>query len=138
MDFESVVMYRLAAEGLFLSPQFSIRDDSGGEWCCPDFVALDFGKRQVQVVEVTTASDVANLIEKIKKREQQWFQKLRSQLLRRGVIQDSWSFIVRAFVRQQHVKAIVSNVDGAEDVVVEAIEKVTFAWEWPWDQFPKV
>lgn len=97
-----------------------------------------FWKTPVQVVEVTTASNIATLIEKIKKREQQWFQKLRPQLLRRGVIQDSWSFIVRAFVRQQNVEAIVRNVDGAEDVVVEPIEKVTFSWEWPWDQFSKV
>jgi len=70
MDFEAVVMHYLAAQGLFLSPQFIIRDGAG-EWSCPDFVALDFSRHQVQVVEVTTAYDVSGLIKKIQDKEKQ-------------------------------------------------------------------
>jgi hypothetical protein len=64
MDFEAVLMHYLAAKGLFLSPQLSIRDGAG-EWSCPDFVALDFLNREIQVVEITTAYDVKGLMEKL-------------------------------------------------------------------------
>jgi hypothetical protein len=137
MDFESVVMYYLAAQGLFLSPQFSIRGASGGEWSCPDFVALDFSKHEVQVVEVTVASNVSGLLEKIQDRERQWFQYLRQQLVQRGVIDGSWKLIVRAFVRQDQLEKVRSKFLNAEDVKVEPIEQVTFSWKWPWHEWTK-
>lgn len=62
-NFESLVMSYLASQGLFLSPQFSIKDGDE-EWSCPDFVALDFRKREIQVVEVTTSYNVKGLIQK--------------------------------------------------------------------------
>ena len=137
MDFEAVVMHYLAAEGLFLSPQFSVRDDSGGEWSCPDLVALDFSKHQVQVVEMTTASNVSALVEKIRQRENQWFRHLRQQLVTRRAIDGSWSIVVRAFVREENVENVRRVFNGAKDVIVEPIESVTFSWKWPWDRFPK-
>jgi hypothetical protein len=136
MDFESVVMYYLAAEGLFLSPQFSVKDSSGGEWSCPDFVALDFSKREVQVVEVTTAATVSGIVEKLEKREDQWFRHLRPQLARRGVVDESWKYLVRVFVRESNVEMIRQKLSDAEDVVVEPIEKIAFSWKWPWGKFP--
>lgn len=44
MNFESAVMYYLANQGLFLSPQFSVSSEDGSEWSCPDFVGLDLSK----------------------------------------------------------------------------------------------
>lgn len=136
MDFEAIVMYYLAAEGLFLSPQFSIRNGAG-EWSCPDFVALDFPKHQVQVVEVTSAHDVSGLVKKIKDRDKQWFQRLRPQLVQRGAIDDSWRFILRAFVRKDRVEVVQSKFRDAQDVIIESIEDIAFPWKWPWDQWSK-
>ncbi|MFH0823590.1 MAG: hypothetical protein V2B18_12620 [Pseudomonadota bacterium] len=136
MDFEAVVMHYPAAEGLFLSPQFSVKA-SGKEWSCPDLVALDFSKPQVQVVEVTTAADISGLLGKIAARENQWFNHLRPQLQNRGVIDDSWNFTMRAFVREDCLDKVLRKFHDAEDVRVEAIEHVAFPWRWPWSKFPK-
>ncbi|RPI99391.1 MAG: hypothetical protein EHM36_16065 [Deltaproteobacteria bacterium] len=136
MDFENIVMYYLAAQGLFLSPKFPIKD-GGGEWSCPDFVALDFNNHQVQVIEVTTAYDVSGLIAKIQDRNKQWFERLQIQLLKRGVIDTSWKFIVRVFVRKDREDTIRAKFQYEDDVSIEIIEKIAFSWKWPWDEWSK-
>jgi|GEM_PF-1111551 len=136
MDFEAVVMHYLAAKGLFLSPQFSIRD-SAGERSCPDFVALDFLNREIQVVEVTTAYEVKGLIEKLENREEQWFKRLRPQLIRMGVTDDSWKCVVCAYVRKERRDYIERKIQGANDVRVTAVEDIAFSWNWPWNSWAK-
>jgi len=135
MDFEPVVMHYLAAQGLFLSPQFSIPNATVREWSCPDFVALDFIKKQAQVVEVTIADNVRNLVAKIQNRENQWFQPLKSHLLERKVIDPRWCFVVRAFVRGDRFDYVHARFKDDKDVIIERIEDVTFSWKWPWKEW---
>lgn len=70
MYFEALVMNYLTGQDLFLSPQFSIRD-GGREWNCPNFVSLNFRRREIQIVGVTIAYNIIGLIEKIQNREEQ-------------------------------------------------------------------
>jgi len=134
MDFESLVMYFLASEGYFLSPQFSI-GVGRSDWSCPDFVALDFTKKRVVVVEVTTAYDVSSLVEKIYNRDQQWFQRLRQILLSRKVVTPEWSFAVRAFVRADRLEYTRAKFTDIPDVTITDIESIAFSWKWPWDDW---
>lgn len=134
MNFESLVMQYLASQGLFLSPQFSIRDN-GQEWSCPDFVALDFRKQEIQVVEVTAASNISDLIKKIQNREEQWFRRLKPQLVALDIPVAEWQNIVRVFVRQDCYDHIKSKVENMPDVIVEVIEDIAFSWKWPWKQW---
>jgi hypothetical protein len=79
--YEEAVMWYVASGGQrFICPQFSIPNDSGGEWSCPDFVALDFQAKSIYVVEVTTDSTGDNLVKKVRNRESQWFSKLKAYL----------------------------------------------------------
>lgn len=133
MDCELTVMHYLAAQGLFLSPQFSIRD-GGGEWSCPDFVALDFLAKEIQVVEVTSAWEVSALIGKIQRREEQWYKKLRQQLAADGVQLNGWGCVVRAFVRHERCEYLRKKLGNPSDVRIEAIEGIAFPWRWEWDQ----
>ncbi len=134
MDFESLVMYYLASEGLFLSPQFLI-GVGRSDWSCPDFVALDFTKQKVLVVEVTTAYNVSSLIEKIHNRDQQWFQRLRPLLLSRKVVTTEWSFAVRAFVRADRLEYTKAAFSDSPDITITDIESIAFSWKWPWDDW---
>lgn len=134
MDFESLVMNYLTAQGLFLSPQFSVRDGDG-EWSCPDFVALDFRVHEIQVVEVTTAYKVAGLVKKIQNREEQWFRRLRPQLVALGIPVSGWRNVVRIFVRRDRCDYMNSKFASAADVKVEVLEDIAFAWRWPWDEW---
>jgi GAF domain-containing protein len=46
--YEQAVMWYVVSSGQrFICPQFSIPSDTGGEWSCPDFVALDFQAKTV-------------------------------------------------------------------------------------------
>ena len=135
MDFEALVMQYLASQGLFLSPQFSVTGTDGKEWSCPDFVALDFAKRQVQIVEVTTAWDVSNLVKKVGNRDTQWFSLIRAQLLRRKIIDESWSLVVRVFVRKDRSSELTRHFGDARDVSVECLEDIAFSWKWPWNEW---
>lgn len=134
MDFEALVMHYLAAQGLFLMPQFAV-SDGGGEWSCPDFVALDFRAHEVQVVEVTTAYDVSGLVEKIQNRETQWFQRLTPQLIALGIPVSDWNNIVRVFVRKDRHGSINAKVSNSRDVRIETLEDIAFPWKWPWGQW---
>jgi hypothetical protein len=129
MDFELLVMNYLATQGLFLSPQFSIDN----EWSCPDFVALDFLKHEIHVVEVTTAWNITNLISKIQNREVQWFDKLKPQLIELGLPVKNWQNIVRVFVRQDRYDFIKSKFEKMSDVKIEKLEDIAFPWNWSWD-----
>lgn len=133
MNVEPIIMHYLtASERLFVSPQFVIRGPDGKEWSCPDFVALDFAGHQVQIVEVTTASDISGLVEKVRLRQTQWIQFLKPELVQRGAIDDSWEFAVRVFVRGDNVPIFTRKLGQADDVRVQAIEEVAFSWKWPW------
>jgi hypothetical protein len=50
-----VLRYLVRDPYVFVSSQYSIKDGAGREWSCPDFVALDFRRRLVSIVEVNTA-----------------------------------------------------------------------------------
>lgn len=134
MDFEALVMHYLTAQGLFLAPQFSV-SDSGGEWSCPDFVALDFRAHEVQVVEVTAAYDVGGLIEKIQDPETQWFRRLIPQLIALGIPVSGWNNIVRVFVRKDRHESIKAKVSNSREVRIGSLEDIAFPWRWPWDQW---
>jgi hypothetical protein len=132
MDFETTVLYYLARKGLFLSPQYPILAD-GSEWSCPDFVGLDFVKKEVSVVEVTTAYQVGELLQKVNDRENYWFQRLREQLRRDKVVDNSWQYMVRVFLRQERIDYFKRNLAEANGVVLQALEEIAFPWAWDID-----
>ena len=71
-----IATYMTRGGKVFIAPHYSVPgDEEHSEWSCPDFVALSFekaGEPEVIIVEVTTAADPANLIRKLKQRENQW------------------------------------------------------------------
>jgi hypothetical protein len=86
---EQVIAIFLTQGGkVFIAPSYNIQPIAGSKsslWSCPDFVALDFGEREVVVVEVSTASDAGSIIKKVTDREKQWFGPLRAQFKTDGV-----------------------------------------------------
>lgn len=132
--FESLVMNYLATEGLFLSPQFSVSEENG-EWSCPDFVALNFRAREIQVIEVSTAYNIRALFEKIENREEKWFCKLIPQLLARGIPVADWTAVVRVFIRRDRHDFMRAKFGQCPDVRIEVLEDMAFRWQWPWEQW---
>jgi len=130
--YEQLVTWYLTKDRhVFVSPQYSIRGEKG-EWACPDVVALDFRRRTVIVAEVSTGWRTKALLEKVKNREAQWIEKLRTQLLSLNVIDDAWTFEVWVFVREHAVKQFEEvGVIGGTPVRVHPLEKLGNPWDWP-------
>jgi len=116
---------------VFVNPQYSIKDEKGKEWSCPDLVALNFRDRLVFVIEVSTGWKTKRLQEKVQHCDKQWIDKLRAQLLKLKVIDDSWNFEVQVFVRKHAIRAFTNIIQTGTKVRVVALETLGESWEWP-------
>jgi len=127
-DLEHLVELFLTRGGkVFVSPQFDVRYDKerleGGK--CPDFVALDFEKKEkkeVVIVEVTAASNLNTLLNDITKRQAYWFGPIMRHLLSEGIVTDEWKPRFLGFVRRDNVEAASKRFAGQEDVAFFPIE----------------
>ena len=90
---------------VFLSPQFTVAWDKeladGGS--CPDFVALDFEKRHVVIVEVTTASDIGSILDRITKRQKHWYDPVQRRLTSAGAITPEWKPRTLCLLRRDRI-----------------------------------
>ncbi len=122
---EQVIAAFLVQDGkVFISSGYNI--DNGRT--CPDFVALDFGKSEVVVVEVTTAYNIVSLLERVRNRKEQWFAPLRIQLDADQIAQ-GWDMRFLGFVRRDRLKEARNAFTGQSDVSFTTIEESTFSWE---------
>ena len=129
--FEELTMWHLTHNGkVFVCPQFSI----DGDWSVPDFVALDFEKHRVMVVEASVAASPRGLFDKVKNRDNQWFARLRERLRQRQVIDDSWAtFCVRLYIRTCAAEKLPPEISAAKDVEICQLEQIAFPWSWEWE-----
>jgi hypothetical protein len=135
--YESIVLHYLTHEGrAFVSPQFSVKGKSGRVWSTPDFVLLDFDKREVQIVEVSVDANPRKLLKKVAQRENQWIVPLKQQFATISKEFDEWPIIVRIFVRGGHVQRFKSLSTSEFPVRAEKIEDVLLRWSWPWGRKP--
>jgi hypothetical protein len=131
--YESIVLYYLTHEGkAFVSPQFSIKAPTGKEWSTPDFLVLDFARREVQVVEVSVAANVDGLVHKVEQRDKQWINFLHKHLADLGQGFEKWPIVVRVFVRGDSVGRFNALNTSETPVRAEAIEDMLLRWKWPW------
>lgn len=130
--YENLVMWYLTRnKHVFVSPQYSIMDDAGREWSCPDFVALNFKEKEVSIVEVSTAFYPDSLAKKVKDRNSQWVDKLKAQLKGYGVIDDNWKgFKVEVFIRKDALVKFKNAIGNAPDVSILILEELGAPWQW--------
>src|SRR6266436_617254 len=130
--YEIAVMHYLTRLGdAFVCPQFPTKDDKGGIWSTPDFVLLDFSKREIAIIEVSSASDVSNLRARVVDHDNRWVAKLKNQLsyLKCGIV--DWPMVVKVFVRGLN-KTKFENLKLGIPVFPEALEDVMCNWKWEW------
>lgn len=116
---------------VFISPQFHVAWDrelaDGGT--CPDFVALDFERRHVVVVEVTTASDISSVIDRITKRQRNWYDPVQRRLTLVGAITSEWNPRTLCFLRQIRVGDARKRVSES-DVTFHALEDALLEYDY--------
>lgn len=141
-DLDSIVEYFIAlfltrGGQVFIVPQYVIPSDNpNGEWACPDFVALDFSKREVIVVEVTTSSNYNNIVQLAKQRHARWYERLNKKLLSDDVIDKTWGIRLLVFVREAHITLLNNIFRDDTDVTFHSVEDSTFEYKY-WDDRKK-
>ncbi|HBK08395.1 MAG TPA: hypothetical protein DDZ81_21520 [Acetobacteraceae bacterium] len=133
-NFESRVEIYLTRVGrVFLAPQYNLnKSNSYGkkETSCPDFVALDFNRKRIVVVEVTTASNLKHLFTKIHNRRVEWYEPIRGKLA--GASPEPWKPRFLGFVRADEIERARKKFATEEDVTFFPLEKAMCDWRY-WD-----
>ena len=130
---EQIVATYLTRGGkVFIVPQYAIPAPTGnGDWACPDIVALDFGAKEVVVVEIATGSNLAPLTKRIAERETRWFDPIRAKLTSDGLTEQAgWKIRFLGFVRRASLSSAERAFAGQERVAFKAIEDATFPWDY--------
>jgi hypothetical protein len=134
---EADVAVYLTMDGqVFLAPQYNVvfESEHGEGGACADFVALDWRRKHVVIVEVTTAADLeASLIGRIRERETRWYNPVRRTLKKLSAIDDTWRVRFLGFVRAANLPRARSACGGSPDVTFHSIEDATFPWLY-WDE----
>ena len=103
---------------VFLSSQFdavwNVEHGDGGS--SPDIVALDFGMKEIVIVEVTTASSISNLLAKVEDRQTRWYAPIRRSFGKMQYFPQDWTMRFLGFVRKNAVEGATRRFSGQDDV----------------------
>ncbi len=135
-DHEAVIATFLTIDGqVFLAPQYNIAFEpeyqDGG--ACPDFVVLDWRRKHVVIVEVTSSKNLKRLIERVQERDTRWYKPMRRKLANLSIIDDTWRIRFLGFVRNDNLERAQVVFKDDLDVTFYQIEKASFPWDY-WDQ----
>ena len=130
---ESLVELYLTRGGkVFVSPQYDIAYDKEAQegGACPDILALDMEKREVVVVEVSSASDLKKLFDRVEQRMTRWFFPIQRRLERDRVIDAEWKIRFLGFVRETMVDKAKAKFAYEADVCFFPLEKAAFSFAY--------
>lgn len=127
---EAVLAYISATPGRFIKHQYDLKYKDGVGGSCPDFVVIDYIKKTIYVVEVTTASNAATIISRIRERETRWFIPLKIEMSQWSVSFTEWRYRVTLFVRDSLVDKIKN--EEMSDVFAIPFDEKIFPWKWTW------
>jgi hypothetical protein len=117
---------------VFISPQYDVAYSKeqldGG--ACPDFVALDMTNREVVIVEVTTASNLRALFDRVKARETRWFNPIVRRLIEDDVVTLNWKKRFLGFVREEAAAAANAEFATDSDVYFVGLERAAFSFAY--------
>jgi len=132
--FEELVMNYLTKfdDFIFIHHQYPIKVGShSNNWIWPDFVVLNFKKKRVGVVEVSTAFNIDNLVKKVNDRDKNYITKIKEQLKLYNVINDSWEdFTVEVFIRADRKRDFLKKLNDRNGVNVTELEEVVSPWKY--------
>ena len=129
---EAVLEYISAAPGRFVKPQYDLKYKDGVGGSCPDFVVIDYIKKTIYVVEVTTASNASTIISRIRERETRWFIPLKIEMSQWSESFTEWKYRVTLFVRDSLINK--KDIEAMNDVFVIYLDKIMLPWKWNWNE----
>jgi hypothetical protein len=128
---EAVLEYVTHKGDVFVCPQY---EAPGGK---PDFVALNFTKHQVEVIEVKGAYNLAGLRRKLQ--QTAWVDAVVKELKETKAIDGNWKLVLRAFVAAAYKKQLEGK-KYPHETEVETVDRVfecLLDWRKWEDRVPK-
>ena len=127
--------YLTICGSVFIAPQYALAfnkdHEDGGS--CPDFVALDFSRRQIVVVEVNGGSSVKDFAARVEARETRWFRPLLRHFEEKKFAVSNWEIRFLGFVRKANVAKLQKMFLNDDGITFFAIEDATFSHIY-WDE----
>lgn len=130
---EAVLDYITGDRNRFISPQFHVPYEmkQGGSY--PDFLVIDYGKKTIYVVEVTSSSNISALISRVEQRESRWLEPIKRHLSGINKEFESWPYRVTIFVREENLELANKKMMSYKNVSVRTIESASFPYKWQWN-----
>lgn len=116
----------------YIASQVEIAFDGKHGGACPDYVALDFRRRHVIVIEETEAWNTRPLCERIHNRNTRWFKPLAAFMLEKSIVTSDWGMRFLGVVRPDRIEAFKNTFPSDGDVAFVSIEECLFSWKY-WD-----
>src|ERR1700730_9838667 len=127
-----VELYRTRGGKVIASHQYDIACDNeardGGS--CQEIVKLDMERKEVVIVEMTSAPDLRGLFDEITERQKHWFTPIRRSLESDRLIDSSWKIRFLGVVRETLVDSANAKFAGATDVHFFALERSAFSFAY--------
>lgn len=138
MEHAEAVTHYLTANGrAFLCPQFSCdysqAASQGGS--CPDYLVLDLFTPELVVVEVSTAYNLNNLVQRVLDRKTRWYPPIMEHLKGSPLSNLVGNIRFLGLVRSERLQWIRGRVAGS-DVHFESLEATALSFSW-WDKRQK-
>jgi hypothetical protein len=127
---DAIVSYLTIDGQVFIAPQFEIQGETDDGRSCPDFVVLDFRRREILIVEVTDAANWQPLASRIADRTRRWFNPARRRLEQGRIVDSSWSgprFL--GFVREAAIPGLEARFLKDDDVTFCPAEQASLMWK---------
>jgi hypothetical protein len=118
-------LYQTRGGKVFASHQ-SDKEPRDGSWS--ETVMLDMERKEVVIVEITSAADLRGLFGEIAERQKHWFTPIRRSLESDRTIDSSWKIRFLGVVREALVDGANAKFAGATDVHFSALERAAFSF----------
>jgi hypothetical protein len=123
----SIAIYLTVGGSFFIAPQYDLKYEMNEGGTCPDFVALDFSRNEIVVVEVTAAANIFPISDRVKARQARWFHPALRRLELQGI--RNWPIRFLGFVRKlDALQKLQEQFADEPDVTFYGIEDASVPW----------
>ncbi len=121
---EEVIAYLTHCEMVFVSTNLRVDRAMHASYSPPDVLALDFGCREVVIVDVAPAWDLTQLCRRIDERQERWCSPIWTTLLSQRMVTKSWTMRVLVLLPRTKMAEAREEFIGLEDVACWPLEEI--------------
>jgi hypothetical protein len=127
--FEEVVNYLTHCEKVFVSSNLVVDQASHASYSPPDILALDFGRKEIVIIDIVVAWELTELCRRVSQREARWCAPIKDTLISHRMVTRSWTVRVLVLVPERVLPEARRRFAALEDVTCWGLEQMDPASE---------